>query len=220
MLYRNNPHLDAQFQKAVRAAHDQDWDAFERFSFYDAKMMEDLLYVCEDFMPLEAKCRFALEHYDNHGDHSAIIRKYVRRARITRPENWRDALPESVRDLDTFTVYRGSISSIERAPFSLSWSLSYDIAEWFAHRNELFYPHASIHVYQGTIKADKVIAYLNEREEFEIVQYRNVKDVQEITPLRGYSPQYEKYLAGRSLSLSEREKSKPYFDEWYRAQNP
>ena len=95
MLYRNNPHLDAQFQKAVRAAHDQDWDAFERFSFYDAKMMEDLLYVCEDFIPLEAKCRFALEHYDNHGDHSAIIRKYVRRARIIRPENWRDALPES-----------------------------------------------------------------------------------------------------------------------------
>lgn len=220
MIYRNDPYLDAQFQKAVRAAHDQDWDAFERFSFYDAKMMEDLLYVCENFMPLEAKCRFALEHYDNHGDHSAIIRKYVRRARIIRPENWRNALPESVRDLDTFTVYRGSISSIERTPFSLSWSLSYDIAEWFAHRNELFYPHASIHVYQGTIKADKVIAYLNEREEFEIVQYRNVKDVQEITPLRGYSPQYEKYLAGRSLSLSEREKSKPYFDEWYRAQNP
>ena len=68
MIYRNDPYLDAQFQKAVRAAHDQDWDAFERFSFYDAKMMEDLLYVCEDFMPLEAKCRFALEHYDNHGD--------------------------------------------------------------------------------------------------------------------------------------------------------
>ena len=38
MLYRNNPHLDAQFQKAVRAAHDQDWDAFERFSFYDADL--------------------------------------------------------------------------------------------------------------------------------------------------------------------------------------
>ena len=49
MIYRNDPYLDAQFQKAVRAAHDQDWDAFERFSFYDAKMMEDLLYVCEDF---------------------------------------------------------------------------------------------------------------------------------------------------------------------------
>lgn len=179
--------------------------------------MEDLLYVCEDFMPLEAKCRFALEHYDNHGDHSPIIRKYVRRARIIRPENWRDALPESVRDLDTFTIYRGSSSDISRA--SLSWSLSYDVAEWFARRNNFLY-QLPVHVYQATIKADKVIAYLNEREEFEIVQYRNVKDVQEITPLRGYSPQYEKYLAGRSLSLSEREKSKPYFDEWYRAQNP
>ena len=168
-------------------------------------------------MPLEAKCRFALEHCDNHGDHSPIIRKYVRRARIIRPENWRDALPESVRGLDTFTIYRGSSSDISRA--SLSWSLSYDVAEWFARRNNFLY-QLPVHVYQATIKADKVIAYLNEREEFEIVQYRNVKDVQEITPLRGYSPQYEKYLAGRSLSLSEREKSKPYFDEWYRAQNP
>lgn len=122
MIYRNDPYLDAQFQKAVQAAHDQDWDTFERSSFYDARMMEDLLYVCEDFMPLEAKCRFALDHYDNHGDHSPIIRKYVRRARIIRPENWRDALPESVRNLDTFTIYRGSSSDISRAPLSLSWS--------------------------------------------------------------------------------------------------
>lgn len=75
-------------------------------------------------MPLEAKCRFALEHYDNHGDHSPIIRKYVRRARIIRPENWRDALPESVRDLDTFTIYRGSSSDISRASLSRGHSLT------------------------------------------------------------------------------------------------
>lgn len=149
MIYRNDPYLDAQFQKAVQAAHNQDWDTFEHSSFYDARMMEDLLYVCEDFMPLEAKCRFALEHYDNHGDHSPIIRKYVRRARIIRPENWRDALPESVRDLDTFTIYRGSSSDISRAPLSLSWSLSYDVAEWFARRNNFLY-QLPVHVYQAT----------------------------------------------------------------------
>ena len=160
MIYRNDPHLDAQFQKAVQAAHDQDWDTFERSSFYDARMMEDLLYVCEDFMPLEAKCRFALEHYNNHGDHSPIIRKYVRRARIIRPENWRDALPESVRDLDTFTIYRGSSSDISRAPLSLSWSLSYDVAEWFARRNNFLY-QLPVNVYQATIKDDKIIAYVN-----------------------------------------------------------
>ena len=217
MIYRNDPYLDAQFQKAVQAAHDQDWDTFERSSFYDARMMEDLLYVCEDFMPLEAKCRFALEHYDNHGDHSPIIRKYVRRARIIRPENWRDALPESVRDLDTFTIYRGSGSDISRAPLSLSWSLSYDVAEWFARRNNFLY-QLPVHVYQATIKADKIIAYLNYRNEFEVLQYRNIKDVQEITPLRGYSSLYNAFLKSQSTPGSDSDAGDRYFNEWYQAQ--
>ena len=217
MIYRNDPYLDAQFQKAVQAAHDQDWDTFERSSFYDARMMEDLLYVCEDFMPLDAKCRFALEHYDNHGDHSPIIRKYVRRARIIRPENWRDALPESVRDLDTFTIYRGSNSDISRAPLSLSWSLSYDVAEWFARRNNFLY-QLPVHVYQATIKADKIIAYLNYRNEFEVLQYRNIKDVQEITPLRGYSSLYNAFLKSQSTPGSDSDAGDRYFNEWYQAQ--
>lgn len=217
MIYRDNPHLDAQYRKAVQAAYDQDWKAFEKYSFYDAKMMEDLLHDCEDVMPLEIKRRFALDHYDSHGDHSPIIRKYVRRAKIIRPENWRDALPECVRNLDTFTVYRGGIGSIERAPLSLSWSLSYDIAEWFARRSTLIYRLPN-HVYQGTIKADKVIAYLNNRNEFEIIQHRNVKDVHEITPLRGYSPPYEKYLATRTFNIREASVGDRYFNEWYQAQ--
>lgn len=159
--------------------------------------MEDLLYKCEHLMPLEIKCRYALQHYYSHGDHSPIIRKYVRRAKIIRPDNWRDALPESVRDIEMFTVYRGGIGSIERAPLSISWSLSYDVAEWFAHRSELFY-RCPCHVYQGTIHADKVIAYLPERSEFEIIQHRNVKDVQEITPLRGYSPPFNAFKSSKN----------------------
>ena len=114
--------------------------------------MEDLLYKCEHLMPLEIKCRYALQHYCSHGDHSPIIRKYVRRAKVVRPDNWRNALPESARNLDIFTVYRGGIGSIERAPLSISWSVSYDVAEWFAHRSELFY-RCPCHVYQGTIHA-------------------------------------------------------------------
>lgn len=197
MIYRDNLFLNARFQEAVQAAHDQDWQTFEKYSFYDAKMMEDLLYKCEHLMPLEIKCRYALQHYYSHGDHSPIIRKYVRRAKIIRPDNWRDALPESVRDIEMFTVYRGGIGSIERAPLSISWSLSYDVAEWFAHRSELFY-RCSCHVYQGTIHADKVIAYLPERSEFEIIQHRNVKDVQEITPLRGYSPPFNAFKSSKN----------------------
>jgi len=217
VIYRDNLFLNARFQEAVQAAHDQDWQTFEKYSFYDAKMMEDLLYKCEHLMPLEIKCRYALQHYYSHGDHSPIIRKYVRRAKIIRPDNWRDALPESVRDIEMFTVYRGGIGSIERAPLSISWSLSYDVAEWFAHRSELFY-RCSCHVYQGTIHADKVIAYLPERSEFEIIQHRNVKDVQEITPLRGYSPPFNAFKSSKKWVHNE-EESNRYFNEWYQSQN-
>ena len=55
MIYRDNLFLSARFQEAVQAAHDQDWQTFEKYSFYDAKMMEDLLYKCEHLMPLEIK---------------------------------------------------------------------------------------------------------------------------------------------------------------------
>ena len=217
MIYRDNLFLNARFQEAVQAAHDQDWQTFEKYSFYDAKMMEDLLYKCEHLMPLEVKCRYALQHYYSHGDHSPIIRKYVRRAKIIRPDNWRDALPESVRDIEMFTVYRGGIGSIERAPLSISWSLSYDVAEWFAHRSELFY-RCPCHVYQGMIHADKVIAYLPERSEFEIIQHRNVKDVQEITPLRGYSPPFTAFKSSKKW-VHDEEESNRYFNEWYQSQN-
>ena len=66
MIYRDNLFLNARFQEAVQAAHDQDWQTFEKYSFYDAKMMEDLLYKCEHLMPLEIKCRYALQHYYSH----------------------------------------------------------------------------------------------------------------------------------------------------------
>ena len=217
VIYRDNLFLNARFQEAVQAAHDQDWQTFEKYSFYDAKMMEDLLYKCEHLMPLEIKCRYALQHYYSHGDHSPIIRKYVRRAKIIRPDNWRDALPESVRDIEMFTVYRGGIGSIERAPLSISWSLSYDVAEWFAHRSELFY-RCPCHVYQGTIHADNVIAYLPERSEFEIIQHRNVKDVREITPLRGYSPPFNAFKSSTKWVHDEGESNR-YFNEWYQSQN-
>lgn len=112
---------------------------------------------------------------------------------------------------------RGGIGSIERAPLSISWSLSYDVAEWFAHRSELFY-HCPCHVYQGTIHADKVIAYLPERSEFEIIQHRNVKNVQEITPLRGYSPPFNAFKSSKKWVHNE-EESNRYFNEWYQSQN-
>ena len=38
MSYRDNLFLNARFKEAVQAAHDQDWQAFEKYSFYDANI--------------------------------------------------------------------------------------------------------------------------------------------------------------------------------------
>ena len=73
-------------------------------------------------------------------------------------------------------------------------------------------------MYQGTIHADKVIAYLPERSEFEIIRHRNVKDVREITPLRGYSPPFNAFKSSKKW-VHDEEESNRYFNEWYRSQN-
>lgn len=81
--------------------------------------------------------------------------------------------------------------------------------------------HAGLRRFDGhspTIKADKIIAYLNYRNEFEVLQYRNIKDVQEITPLRGYSSLYNAFLKSQSTPGSDSDAGDRYFNEWYQAQ--
>ena len=46
-------------------------------------------------------------------------------------------------------------------------------------RHELTHPGEQ-HLYRASIAADKVIAYIGNRNEYEIVQYREVKGVEEI----------------------------------------
>ena len=58
----------------------------------------------------------------------------------------------------------------------------------------------------------------NYRNEFEVLQYRNIKDVQEITPLRGYSSLYNAFLKSQSTPGSDADAGDRYFNEWYQAQ--
>ena len=54
-----------------------------------------------------------------------------------------------------------------------------EVAEWFMRRHEHTHPGEQ-HLYWASIAADKVIAYIGERNEFEIIQYRRGNDVEEI----------------------------------------
>lgn len=174
-----------------------------------------MLKAYGDQMPIETKCEIAMYHYSNHGDFYPTIRKYVRKARVIRPENWREGLPSSVRDLDTFTVYRGGGEDISKASYSMSWTLSQEMAEWFMKRHELTHPGEQ-HLYRGTIAADKVFAYIGSRFEFEIVQYRGVKNIGEI-PLVGISDGFMKTRSsGDFFHPTDPKEAQDYFDKWYK----
>ena len=204
-----------KLQEAVRAGQNGDWVTVRKIAFYEASMAADVLRFLEDIMPVEVKRKIALEHYTNHGDHYPIIRKHVRNSLKARPENWRESLPEAVRNLDSFTVYRAGLEPLDRAKNALSWTLSRDVAEWFANRQRFLYGQTG-HIYKATISADKVIAFENDRHEYEIIQYRNVKNVEEI-PMQGYSEGYQRYLDEKTPGVWDlRKEYLAYFNDMMR----
>ena len=87
------------------------------------------------------------------------------------------------------------------------------MAEWFMKRHELT-NLAPQHLYKGIISAERVIAYNNDRKEFEIVQCRGVKKIEEISP-EGFSQEFEG-LKNHEVLHSESENTLDnYFDKWY-----
>ena len=203
------------WNEAIDAGRNGDWDTVKKIASYDANMAASIFRVIEKIMPDEVKCSIALKHYTHHGDQFPIIRKHVRNALKIRPENWREKLPEAVRHLDSFTVYRAGLESLDKAKYSLSWTLSRDVAEWFANRQRFLYGQLG-HIYTATISADKVIAFDNGRNEFEIIQYRNVKNIEEI-PMQGYSEGYQRYLDDRTPGAWEsRKEYLAYFNDMMR----
>mgnify|MGYP003294189619 FL=1 len=65
---------------------------------------------------------------------------------------------------DTVTVYRGVTSHNAKNIKALSWTLSYDTADWFAHR---FGEDGT--VYEAQIDREHIYAYFNRRNEHEVI---------------------------------------------------
>lgn len=77
--------------------------------------------------------------------------------------------------MDVITVYRSGEEEIEEAPECCSWTLSKDVADFFMYkyRNR----HAN-YIYKAKLATKDVIAYTNEREEFEVIQFCSVYDIE------------------------------------------
>ena len=85
---------------------------------------------------------------------------------------------------DTVTVYRAdswssphSLTPVKTAP---SWTTNKNVAIWFAYRGQER-GHRPLTIWKGEIPRDKIIAYLTNRSEFEVLQHNNVKNI-EILP--------------------------------------
>ena len=159
--------------KVAEAALDGDWEEFSSRVHMVKETMADAFYYFYEDMPAEYRRDFVVGCYANHGDSLDLCRQ----ALIELPCRGLEELPEEYRDQDQITVYRAGEEPLYQAAGRISWTLDLDRARWF--RDEYIWKHAK-HLYQAHIRPCDVIAYSNDREESEVMQYQSVYDVEEI----------------------------------------
>ena len=150
-----------------------EWEEFinTALAVYEVMPIAFQLY---DKVPDEYKYDFCTQAYINHGDSIPAVRKAVRSAlKYGKPK-----LPQEISEAESITVYRAGEEPIEKAKYRISWTTSMDVALFFL---ETYIGKHATHLYKGKIKPEKIIAYCDDRNEKEIMQYRNVFDIEEIT---------------------------------------
>jgi len=112
-----------------------------------------------------------MEVYTNDGYNfpKKIIQKAKRIAKEIPQEERLSGLPAG----DVITIYRGASKiypgDYMRLRTAISWTTNKACAVWFANRRNGV-------VWKGTIDRNKIIAYTNDRNEYEIIQHMNVKN--------------------------------------------
>lgn len=134
------------------------------------------LNVAHDSIPLEQLYEITLDVYTNSRIPFTGCKKRIIELRKVRPDDYLKELPKELEHTDPLTVYRATPSSIDqKISTELSWTTNKDVAVWFYQRLL-----GDKHLYKATIYKDKIIAYTNCRHEFEVLQHRGVKDIEEV----------------------------------------
>lgn len=121
-------------------------------------------------MPEQYKRDFVIGCYEHHGDSMEACRRAV----IELPANGLDELPAELAGKEKITVYRAGLEGIDETPDYLSWTTSLEVARFFQRR------HRGGSIYRASIRPCDVIAYNDGRDEYEVLQYRSVFDVEEM----------------------------------------
>lgn len=149
-----------------------DWEGFCDIAILNYQVMPEAFTLYEK-MPEQYRHDFVIECYTHHGDSVPACRKALREL----PPNGINELPPEYARMPETTIYRAGEESIDKAHNRLSWTLDIEKAYFFL--DSYIGRHAS-HLYKGTIKPHHVIAYTNDREEHEVIQYRHVYNIEEI----------------------------------------
>lgn len=158
-----------------RICKEEKWDELSACMTFYRNWLPIAFASYYDCVPDEHRYNFLLDLYAHGGDGVAAIRKEIR----TASKYGSATLPPAFDGLETITVYRAGNEDIKKATYRLSWSSDPKKAEWFMTYSGLR-KQSDMHLYKGEIKREKIIAYIDVREEKEIVQYRSVKNIQEM----------------------------------------
>lgn len=154
------------------------WEDFANMAHSFPEMYEYTFQFWDD-IPDNLKYDFAVNSYDHHGDSIPAVRRAVRS--LTKYNAGKVILPQEYRGKEVITVYRAGEEPLTKARYRISWTLSKEVAEFFAY--EWSGRHAN-HLYRAKIKPARILAYDDDREEQEVMQYMAVYDVEELEAIR------------------------------------
>ena len=168
---------DLLMTKLIGAMKNSDWDTISSLIILNARIMAVGLEAVYRILPDEYKFSIPTEFYTHNGDHIPTVRKYVRQARKYMPIEKR--IPAEMIALPEIEVYRAGEEVLDKAAYRISWTTSLDVAKWFYDR-AIARRHPQIHLYKGIIKPEKIIWYTDGRQEKEVMQYNNVRNIVEL----------------------------------------
>lgn len=162
------------FIEAMKLAYSGKWEEFCRYIITHHEAMEPAITVFFKDMPNELKYQFLIDCYAHHGDSIPVVRKYVRQMR-----KWGNPeLPHCMEILDEITIFRAGAEDLTKAKYRISWTHDINTAIFFLKRSQ---EYENRRLYAGRIKKEKILAYNNDRSEYEVMQYSAVYDIHDIT---------------------------------------
>lgn len=162
------------FPKLIECKQKGNWEEFINIAISHYEVMPEAFSFFEE-IPDNMKYDFAIKAYTHHGDSIPSVRKAVRVAR----KYGVPVLPPEIASKDVITVYRSGEEPINKAKYRISWTTDKEVADFFmyTYRNR-----RANHIYKAQIKTKDIIAYTDDRNEREVMQYRKVFNIEDITP--------------------------------------